>query len=186
MPPLLVVKSAVDATVSNEAVVDDLLLQVAEGGHELLMFDVNRVDSNSSMLVAEPGPLTSRLSSAAELPFNYTLVANRSTATREVSARYRPAHSAAVTEEQPLDVAWPTGVVSLSHVALPFPQDDPLYGAQAPQDPDQLFLGRQSLQGERGLMRMNPAFLFRLRHNPFYDYLEQRVVGWLEDNSQKP
>jgi hypothetical protein len=69
-------------------------------------------------------------------------------------------------------------VFSLSHVALPFPPSDPLYGNVPPQDRQQLFLGAQALQGERGVLRIPADFLLRLRYNPFYDYLEQRVLDW--------
>ena len=33
-----------------------------------------------------------------------------------------------------------------------------------------------SLQGERGLLKLNGDWLLRLTHNPFYDFLEARVL----------
>jgi hypothetical protein len=36
-----------------------------------------------------------------------------------------------------------------------------------------------AIQGERGLLRFSSDWMIRLRHNPFYDYLEQRVIDWL-------
>jgi hypothetical protein len=36
------------------------------------------------------------------------------------------------------------------------------------------------LKGERGLLRIPSDWLMRLRHNPFYDYLEQRSLSWME------
>jgi hypothetical protein len=68
--------------------------------------------------------------------------------------------------------------VSLSHVALPFPPDDPLYGERPPGKG--LFLGQPAIRGERGLLRIPSDWLLRLRHNPFYDYLERRTVDWIE------
>ena len=68
---------------------------------------------------------------------------------------------------------------SLSHVALPFPPDDPLYGRHPPENKGELFLGTQALQGERGVLRVPDNFLLRLRHNPFYEYLEERTLNWL-------
>ena len=70
---------------------------------------------------------------------------------------------------------------SLSHVALPFPPDDRLYGRTPPADKSELFLGQQALQGERGMLKIPDSFLLRLRYNPFYDYLESRVLRWVED-----
>jgi hypothetical protein len=71
-------------------------------------------------------------------------------------------------------------VFSLSHVALPFSPDDPLYGQQAPADSQHLFLGQQALQGERGVLKIPENFLLRLRHNPFYDYELARILAWLQ------
>jgi hypothetical protein len=70
-------------------------------------------------------------------------------------------------------------VISLSHVALPFPPDDPLYGERPPGNDDVLFLGEMAIQGERGLMKISSDWLLRLRHNPFYDYLEWRLLEWI-------
>lgn len=73
----------------------------------------------------------------------------------------------------------PVGAISLSHVALPFPLDDPLYGARPPGSDDALHLGHIAFQGERGLLQIPADWLLRLRHNPFYAYLERRSIEWL-------
>ena len=80
----------------------------------------------------------------------------------------------------PLDLAWPPGVYSLSHVALPFPPDDMLYGA-GPFDDEELHLGNLALYGERGLLRISPSDILRLRWNPFHDYLERRTLEFLAE-----
>ena len=49
------------------------------------------------------------------------------------------------------------------------------------QDRNELFLGQQALQGERGVLRIPGNFLLRLRHNPFYNYLGSRVLRWVEN-----
>ena len=38
-----------------------------------------------------------------------------------------------------------------------------------------------AIQGERGLLKLPSDWLLRLRHNPFYDYLERRVLEWVDD-----
>ena len=58
-------------------------------------------------------------------------------------------------------------MISLSHVALPFPPDDPLYGQRPPDNEDVLFLGQMAIQGERGLLKLSSDWLLRLRHDPF-------------------
>ena len=71
-------------------------------------------------------------------------------------------------------------MISLSHVALPFPPDDPLYGQRPPDNEDILFLGEMAFQGERGLLPFPADWLLRLRYNPFYDYLQEVALTWID------
>ena len=87
--------------------------------------------------------------------------------------------------DEPLDMAWPRGVISLSHVALPFPPDDPLYGRRPPDNDDVLFLGEMAMQGERGLIKLPDDWLLRLRYNPFYKVIETRVLEWFDTASNR-
>ncbi len=180
LPPTLVLKSTVDATVSTNAVVDRLLGRLAPHRHELVLFDINRSAAKSILLVNDPAPLTDRLVNDPNLPFALTLVTNASSQSREVVAQHKAARQAEASETKALDLAWPVGVISLSHVALPFPPDDPLYGQRPPGNEDALFLGQMAIQGERNLFKLSPNWLLRLRHNPFYPYLEARVLAWIE------
>jgi hypothetical protein len=75
-----------------------------------------------------------------------------------------------------LNLDWPRGVISLSHVALPFPPDDPLYGALPPIDSKAVFLGQMAIKGEKKLLLFPSDWLLRLRYNPFYDFLKSRTV----------
>jgi alpha-beta hydrolase superfamily lysophospholipase len=180
-PPVLVLKSTVDATVSTDAVVDNLLAPLAPDHHELVLFDINRFAMKSTLLVSDPGPLTARVMTDATLPFAVTLVTNENPESTAVIARHKAPLSTEVSSSEPLDLAWPQGVISLSHVALPFPPDDPLYGQRPPGNEDVLFLGQMAIQGERGLLKLPSDWLLRLRYNPFYDYLERRVLEWVDD-----
>jgi esterase/lipase len=179
LPPTLVLKSTVDATVSTEAGVHSLLQRLSPHRHELVLFDVNRFAPTASLMVADPGPLSRSLFEDDSLRFALTLVANDSLKSRAVSALHKPPFTAGVTDTRPLSLQWPVGVFSLSHVALPFNPTDPLYGAAPPDDQHGLFLGQQALQGERGILAIPPTFLLRIRYNPFYAYLEERVFDWL-------
>lgn len=180
LPPMLVFKSTVDATVSNDAVVDRLLLQLAPERHELVVFDINRLAAAATLLRADPGPFTARMIADHQLPFTFTLVSNASVNSSEVVAYTKAPFATAAGRIEPLGTTWPRDVFSLSHVALPFPPADPLYGAQRPDDRGLLFLGQQALQGERGVLAIPENFLLRLRHNPFYGYQEARILAWLE------
>ena len=181
LPPMLVFKSTVDATVSNQAVVDRLLGVLPENGNELVLFDINRAAAISSILVDDPGPFTNRLMGEQTQPFGVTLITNANNETRDVVARYKPAGSSDTTRSETLAMAWPQGVISLSHVALPFAPEDPLYGQYRPADPNVLFLGQTEIRGERGLLKISTDFLLRLRYNPFYDVLKSRALEWLDE-----
>jgi hypothetical protein len=37
-----------------------------------------------------------------------------------------------------------------------------------------------AIQGERGTLRLSSDWLLRLRHNPFYDYLDRRALAWID------
>jgi hypothetical protein len=67
----------------------------------------------------------------------------------------------------------------LSHVAIPFAPDDPVYGALHPAGRDFVYLGRLNVAGERGVLAVPPAQMLRLRHNPFFPYQGQRIAAFL-------
>ena len=185
LPPTLVFKSTVDATVSTNAVVDRLLKHLKPQRHELVLFDINRFAAKSTLLISDPAPLTARLMADKSLPFVVTLVTNENPESTSVLARHKPPFSAEASGTEPLNLAWPRGVISLSHVALPFPPEDPLYGQGPPGKEDIIFLGQMAIQGERGLLKIPSDFLIRLRYNPFYAFLETRVLEWLDGASSQ-
>lgn len=194
MPPILVFKSNADATVTNEAVVTRLLGLLAPDQHELVLFDINRDAAKSMLLVADPRALTTRVMGDDKLPFAVTLVTNENDTSSTVVARHQSPFSSNVAQTETLGMAWPSGVFSLSHVALPIPSDDPLYGQRPPANNDVLFLGQMALQGERGTLMLPAEWLLRLRHNPFYAYLDARTLAWIDsagthrgrDREEKP
>jgi alpha-beta hydrolase superfamily lysophospholipase len=181
-PPILVLKSTVDATVTTDAVVNHLLMRLPAGRNELVLFDINRNAAiKAKFLIDDPGPLTNRLLLDPQLPFAVTFVGNENPDSTRIVARYKPPFSQETSAIKHIDLAWPSGVVSLSHVALPFPPDDPLYGQQPPDGDDQVFLGDMATKGERGLLRIPGEWLLRLRYNPFFTYMQMRVLEWLGD-----
>ncbi len=179
MPPILVFKSAVDATVSTTAVIDRLLSHFSDNGNELVLFDINRSAAKSILLVSDPGPLTNLLMNDASLPFAITLIANENSESANVVAHYKPPNSQDILTTESLGLSWPASVISLSHVALPFSPDDPLYGRIPPEHDDVIYLGQVQIRGERGLLRISSDWLMRLRYNPFYSVLETRALDWV-------
>ncbi len=179
LPPILVFKSAVDATVSTDAVVDRLLNRLTDESNELVLFDINRYAVKSILLVADPAPITERLMRDENLPFTFRLVTNENPESLQVVVLSKAPFASEFTRI-PLNLAWPLGVISLSHVALTFPPDDPLYGVNPPQDFNRVYLGQMAIKGERNLLRLPADWLLRLRHNPFYEYLETRTLSWID------
>jgi len=180
-PPVLVFKSTVDFTVSTDALVDSLMKRLPPDKNELVLFDINRQASiKSTLLVADPGPLTRRLLQESDLPFAVTFITNESDSVSSVHARYKAPFSLEPSGPEMLGLSWPRGVISLSHVALPFPPDDPLYGQFPPEGDGKIYLGDLAFRGERGLLKLPEDWLLRMRYNPFFPYLEMRVFNWLE------
>jgi hypothetical protein len=66
-------------------------------------------------------------------------------------------------------------------VALPFSADDPIYGLGGDDgDPQALRLGALEPRGERGVLGISMDQLMRLRYNPFFPYVEKRILEWIE------
>jgi alpha-beta hydrolase superfamily lysophospholipase len=178
-PRTLVFLSTVDATVTVDAVVENLLAHLAADRHELVLFDINRSEVKSTLLVADPGPLTAALIQDDTLSFHLTIVGNEAPDSNRVLSRRKSPRSSSVSIES-LGVDWPASVISLSHVALPFPMDDPLYGMHPYDSDGVLHLGNIAFLGERGLLKFPADWLLRLRHNPFYDFQERRALDWID------
>lgn len=181
-PPTLVFLSAADATVSVDAVIDNLMSRLAPEQHELMLFDINRTSIHSTLLVKDPGPLTAQLFADNKLPFTFSLITNRHDETSAVEIRKKAAKSSQV-DKTDLDLVWPIGLISLSHVALPFPPQDKLYGRSEYSDENELHLGQMEVQGERGLLLFPSSWLLRVRYNPFYTVLESHTLDWLGRSS---
>lgn len=178
MPRVLAFQSIADATVSTPAVVEALFAKLAPERHALVVFDLNRHAEAQPLFDPAALRVAVNLFAGPPLPFELTVLGNADDRSQTIVARRRPAN------ETGLDVletglSWPLDVYSLAHVALPFPPDDPLYGASAPDGPPALFLGRVQLYGERGLLVVSGNDLARLRHNPFFDYVTARIDGFL-------
>ena len=53
-------------------------------------------------------------------------------------------------------MSWPDDVYSLSHIALPFSPDDPLYGDDPNSENPGIRLGRLALHGENNTLSIPP------------------------------
>jgi hypothetical protein len=65
-------------------------------------------------------------------------------------------------------------------VAIPFPVDDPLYGLEPGVTPyGSRRLGALSPRGEKAVLTVPVDTLMRVMSNPFYPYLERRLLEWV-------
>ena len=173
LPPVLAFQSVVDTTVSTPAVVYELFDRLPEGGgHELVLFDINRQAVIDAM--TKPGAVLPRLLGDGPRAYAVTLVTNAGPGTAEVSAMTAAPNAPALAAES-LAVRWPPEIFSLSHIALPFPPDDPVYGGEPPEGTETVRLGRLAPRGEKDVLIVPLDSLMRVSWNPFFGYLADRI-----------
>ena len=145
LPPVIAFKSTVDATVSTDAVIDNLLARLAPGRHALVLFDINRDAVEIEDDDRRPGPLDRPAAGGAGSAVRGRTRHQRRTGQPLVGS-IPSSLTPGIERTERLGTTWPSGLISLSHVALPFPSDDPLYGRRAPENDDVLFLGEMALR----------------------------------------
>ena len=179
-PPVLAFQSVADATVVTDAVVQNLMRRLAPNNHHLVLFDVNRVSKAADYFARDMSSLIDSLFKTP-LSFDLTLITNKDPSSREVVARHKTAESDSETVQR-TGLSWPRGIYSLSHVAVPFSPEDPLYGTRSEEEGRLLTLGSLEPRGERSLLQVPVESLMRLRYNPFYSYVEETAFERLESH----
>lgn len=148
------------------------------GQHELVVFDINRLSGLEPYIRPEDAAMFGRLAAGAPRAYRRTLVTNVKADTLQVGTRSLPPGATEIVDE-PLGYQWPPQVFSLSHIALPFPPDDPVYGSEPPADGEQsVSLGRLSPRGEKAVLTVPIDTLMRVGWNPFFPYLSRRIDEW--------
>jgi hypothetical protein len=186
MPPILTFQSVLDATVSTAAVLGALYAHLPPNGSEIVLFDVNRAGRFGPLLrpsavqaierILPPLPQTSRVVAIENDPEVPGQVRERSYEPGATTPRFRP-----------LSYGFPAELFSLSHVALPFPLDDPLYGLHpASEESFGIELGTVIGRGERGALVVSLETLQRATSNPFFPYLLERIAAGLADPKPAP
>jgi alpha-beta hydrolase superfamily lysophospholipase len=175
LPPILTFQSVVDFTVSTPAVISRLYARLPANGSELVLFDINRAAAVSPLLRNAAETALSRILPAPPRNYRTAVITNEAPDTYKVLER---TVEAGATSEQTraLGLAFSPGIFSLSHVALPFPMSDSLYGMKP--DPSEDFgihLGAIAPRGERGVLIVNLDTLLRTSSNPFFPYVQERI-----------
>ncbi len=179
LPPILTFQSVVDFTTSTRAVIEALYANLPDNGSELVLFDLNRSASFGPLMQSAAETTLTRVLPPAPRSYAVSLVTNASNQTNDVVVLFTPAGE---TDERrrELGLAFPPGVFSLSHVALPFPIDDPLYGIQPPEGREYgVSLGAISPRGERGTLIVSLDALVRMACNPFFPFVLEKIEGVL-------
>jgi hypothetical protein len=188
MPPILAFQSVVDSTVTAQALVDNLYERLpaiaAEGAsaqrniHQLVLYDIDRYADLAPLMVENPSAWIDPMVAGLNHTFMLTLLSNKDQFDRELMAYGRMPGTADI-EACDTDLKWPRDVYSLSHVALPFPPDDPVYGRDTAVSSPGIKLGNMAPRGEKNVLQIPASDILRLRHNPFYSYQEQRLLAFI-------
>ncbi len=178
-PPTLAFQSASDATVAAADLTDKFLIHLPPGKHEVVIFDINRLNTLQYLLAHDPAPRLNALLKTGSLPFTVSILTNHTPDSRRLVI-----HSKAAGETQmeikSTQLYWPENVYAISHVALPISPRDPLYGNGNTPGASPLQLGNLALRGEKGVLRLSGTDMLRLRWNPFYNYLESKTLDFME------
>lgn len=175
LPPVLAFQSVMDSTVSTRAVVTGLFDQLPANGSELVVFDINQAASFRPLFRPSSWTALSELLPSAQRRYSVTIVTNASAERFATVAKHIAAGSTEETVE-PLAQQYPPEVYSLSHVAVPFPPDDDLYGRHPTvKNRYGISLGTIALWGETSVLSVGKDALMRVTSNPFYDYMKMRI-----------
>ncbi|RLE25015.1 MAG: alpha/beta hydrolase [Acidobacteria bacterium] len=179
LPPVLGFQSVVDATVPAKASLPRLYRRLKVNGSRLVLFDVDREARSAAFLTPEANRVLSAAEKGGPWSFDIAIVTNHSPENDQVELRtIRAGLPATEFEVDDLGMVWPKGVYSLSHVALPFPPEDPVYGV-GPVWRDPFPLGRIDPRGEKGALVVPLSLLMRLRYNPFFEIMPPMIDQFL-------
>ena len=146
------------------------------------MFDINRNPNNHQLITNDP--LNEIASLWLNLPMNYQLSIIENNPDRD---HYVQEHLVADGESKDVNsmsLEWPKGVYSLSHVALPFPESDTLYGPHYQKENAHIQIGQAIFKGERGLFGIPASEMLRQKWNPFYPYMIEKIEGFIKPSAQ--
>jgi hypothetical protein len=175
LPPIITFQSVMDFTVSTSAIVSALYSHLPSNGSELVLFDVNRTVKFGPLLRPAAATVLTRLLPAGPRAYRTTIITNSGIDDAEVVERSIEA-ATVVEHTRPLGLTYPAGLYSLSHVALPFPLSDALYGLQPdPAEDFGIHLGILAPRGERNVLIASLDALLRVASNPFFPYMIGRI-----------
>lgn len=183
MPPIVAFQSAADSTVVATALVTRLFDTLQGSGHELVIFDVNRQYEKEGLLAKSLE--ISDLLEGAPRHYKVSIVTNKAPNSLATLLHERSAGSLEKSTRD-LGINWPLSVYSLSHIAIPFPETDPIYGADGKGISHEhgIRLGKLAVHGETNTLAIPITALTRQRWNPFYSVIMEKTRQFTEQNEQ--
>jgi alpha-beta hydrolase superfamily lysophospholipase len=174
LAPVLTFQSSMDFTVSTRAVIASLYAFLPANDSELVLFDLNRNTKLGLLLRTVFVRPIDKIVPSPPRKWRLAIVANTPD-DPQVSAHITEA--GVLTEQvHSLGIDYPRDVYSLSHVALPFPATDGLYGSSPdPKEDYGVNLGALAARGEIGVLIVSPDSLARITWNPFFPYMLDRI-----------
>jgi len=182
LPPVLTFQSVIDFTVSTPAILTALYAHLPDNGSEIVLFDVNRTIKFGPLLRSSAYVALERLIPSEPRAYRFTSIGNASGDTSATVERSIPPGQLEA-EVRALDLPYPPAIFSLSHLSIPIPMDDPLYGMEPDPESRDMFgfsLGAMAARGERGALVVDQDFLTRLPSNPFFPYVLARIDEGIE------
>jgi alpha-beta hydrolase superfamily lysophospholipase len=174
IPPVLAFQSSVDSTVAGDALINGLFAKLPKNGSEIVLFDVNRAAPLELLLSQSTLARIEQMVPAGAQDYRITVIGNSTGEARMHESSRPPGATQPVI--RPLDVEYPQAFFSLSHVALPFPPEDSLYGTNPATENYGIHLGNQAMRGELGTLLSGADALVRTSCNPFFPYVTARLL----------
>lgn len=185
MPPIITWQSVVDATVGAQGATNILYPDLKGAQHHLVLFDINHNPVFNSLQQPNAQVLIARLE-ASKRTYTLDLVSNNNpNIPTVIVTRWAPNNSKTETNT---DILWPNNLVSVGHVALPFPPNDPVYGFIPGSGNNGIpSIGSWLLRGENGAISISLGSLTRARSNLFWPLIDQEIGEFVsEDTVAKP
>ena len=182
-PPVLAMQSIVDSTVVVPKLITTLFDRLRSTSSELFLFDINRVARLGNLLNRSFEQTIIPRLERTDLPYRLTILKNIQADSHQVAAHTRDGKS---STETTTGMSWPQETVSLSHIAVPIPPEDPVYGTREATADTGLSLGTVSMRAEPSALLISNSLFVRCRHNPFYTHMENHIVQWLSNINPSP
>jgi len=158
-----------------------LFARLRRPGSELILFDLNRISGYSALVRMPSNTVQAAIDRSPRRDYRLTFIGNVLDEKTGLARTTEPGQSVSVDTRLAYD--WPDQVFSLSHMAIPFPLDDPIYGLKAPPAADGLIsLGAMAVRGEKGIFAVASSDQLRMKSNPFFGLVTSRILDSIDSD----